>query len=53
MISGQVNTLCRSTRLFVVLGITACLLASCKSKPKITETMKTNDTAPGTFGYDL
>ncbi len=53
MISGQVNTLCRSTRLFVVLGITVCLLASCKSKPQITETMKTNDTATGTFGHDL
>jgi hypothetical protein len=43
MISGHVIRLC----------IIICMLASCKSKPHTTETMKTNDTAAGTFGHDL
>ncbi len=34
-------------------GIIICMLASCKSKPQTTESMKTNDTAAGTFAHDL
>jgi hypothetical protein len=43
MISAHINKFC----------ILLCLLASCKSKPQITETMKSTDTAAGTFGGDL
>jgi hypothetical protein len=53
MISGHINKLYCTARFFVVLGAVICLLASCKSKPKIQETMKTKDTAAGTFGYDM
>ncbi len=53
MISGQSVKLFAISGFLLVTGIIICLLASCKSKPQITETMKTNDTATGTFGYDL
>jgi hypothetical protein len=53
MISGQSVKLFATVRYLAVTGIIICLLASCKSKPQITETMKTNDTATGTFGHDL
>ena len=53
MISGQSVKLFSTSGFLLVTGIIICLLASCKSKPQITETMKTNDTATGTFGHDL
>jgi hypothetical protein len=53
MISGQSFKLFATARYLVVTGIIICLLASCKSKSQITETMKTNDTTAGTFGHDL
>jgi hypothetical protein len=53
MISGHLNKLSCAARYLVVLGIVTCFLASCKSKPQKTETMKTNQTATGTFGDDL
>jgi hypothetical protein len=37
----------------IKLFIAICLLASCKSKPQITETMKAIDATAGTFGSDL
>jgi hypothetical protein len=40
-------------RQLIAFCLAICLLASCKSKPQITETMKTNDTATGSFGHDL
>jgi hypothetical protein len=53
MISGQSVKLFAASGFLLITGIIVCLLASCKSKPQITETMKTNDTATGTFGHDL
>jgi hypothetical protein len=50
---GHANHLCCTARYVVVLSIVFWLFASCKSKPQITETMKTNEAATGTFGHDL
>jgi hypothetical protein len=45
------NKIFRPAPVYLALGI--CLLASCKSKPQTTESMKTNDTTAGTFAHDL